>query len=144
MNLNSLHKIKARSKKRVGRGLGSGLGKTAGRGSKGQKARGKMPVGFVGSLPLYKKLPLKKGKGNPKLSSKPVAVKLSRLSTFAAKSSINIAKLIEAKIVSEKEARKGVKILGAGEVKSGLVVQVPISKAAQQIIEKAGGRVENA
>lgn len=144
MNLSSLNKIKGKSKKRLGRGLGSGLGKTAGRGSKGQKARGKMPIGFIGSLPLYKKLPLKKGKGNPKISSKPVAVNLSRLSVFAAKSSIDIAKLIEAKIVSEKEARGGVKVLGTGEVKPGLVIQVPISKAAQQIIEKAGGKVENA
>ncbi len=60
MKLHKLLKFKKDLKKRVGRGIGSGLGKTAGRGTKGQKARGKIPVGFSGSgLALFKKLPLK-------------------------------------------------------------------------------------
>lgn len=65
MKLNQLPKLKNRGKKRLGRGLGSGKGKTAGRGTKGQKARGKIPVNFSGAgLALYKKLPLRRGKGN--------------------------------------------------------------------------------
>ena len=64
---------RASTLKRLGRGIGSGKGKTGGRGSKGQKARGKVPLAFAGSnLPLYKKLPLRKGLGNRKVSGKPV------------------------------------------------------------------------
>lgn len=75
MKLNQLIKVKTKNKKRLGRGIGSGKGKTAGRGTKGQKARGKIPAGFVGATPLYKKLPLRRGKGNPKLSKKEKAIK---------------------------------------------------------------------
>lgn len=75
MKLHELMKVRAKSRKRLGRGLGSGKGKTAGRGTKGQKARGKIPATFVGSLPLYKKLPLKRGQGNPKPSKKEKSVR---------------------------------------------------------------------
>lgn len=71
MNLSQLPKIVHRSKKRIGRGHGSGKVKTAGRGSKGQKARGKIPAGFEGGqLPLIKRLPLLRGKGK-NISRKP-------------------------------------------------------------------------
>lgn len=69
MKLHQLTKIKTKDKKRLGRGIGSGKGKTAGRGTKGQKARGKIPQTFTGGLSLYKKLPLRRGYGNPKMSS---------------------------------------------------------------------------
>lgn len=75
MKLHELMKIKTKNRKRLGRGLGSGKGKTVGRGTKGQKARGKMPAGFVGNLPLYKKLPLRRGKGNPNPSKKEKKIK---------------------------------------------------------------------
>ncbi len=77
MKLNELTKVKEISKKRLGRGLGSGKGKTSGRGTKGQKARGKIPAGFIGGLAFYKKLPLKKGQGNTKQSDNPKIIKLS-------------------------------------------------------------------
>lgn len=109
-------KIKANTKKIVGRGIGSGKGKTAGRGTKGQKSRGKIPAAFTGNFPLYKKLPLKRGKGNPKLSTKPKLINLSRLNVFKAKEVVDIAKLLEAKIISEKQAKRGVKILGKRHV----------------------------
>lgn len=54
-----------KAKKRLGRGQGSGRGKTSGRGTKGQKARGKLRLGFNGGVAMYRKLPLKRGKGNP-------------------------------------------------------------------------------
>lgn len=70
MKLNQMVSIKSKPKKRLGRGIGSGKGKTAGRGTKGQKARGKIPIGLGGGLPLYKKLPLRRGQGNRSPSKK--------------------------------------------------------------------------
>lgn len=143
MRLDQLLRVKLKNKKRVGRGLGSGKGKTSGRGSKGQKSRGKIPVGFTGGLPLYKKLPLRRGQGNPKLSDKLVPIKLSKLNVFKSKTVVDLAKLIEAKIITEKEAKKGVKILSEGEINISLVVKLPVSKTAKESIEKKGGKVED-
>lgn len=130
-------------KKRLGRGIGSGKGKTAGRGTKGQKARGKIPATFTGSLSLYKKLPLKKGKGNRKVSVKPKLINVSRLSIFKPKTVVDIGRLLEEKIVSQKDVERGVKILGEGEIKIALTVKLPVSSAARRKLEKAGGKVEN-
>lgn len=143
MKLHQLLKVKYRSKKRLGRGLGSGKGKTAGRGTKGQKARGKIPVGFVGSLPLYKKLPLKRGYGNFKPSEKFKIIKLSALDIFPAKSVVDLEQLIKMNIISPKMAKKGVKILG-GEIKKALTVKLAVSKGAKKMIEKHGGKVDYA
>ncbi len=143
MKLHQLLKVKTNSKKRLGRGLGSGKGKTGGRGTKGQKARGTIPVTFTGSLPLYKKLPLRRGKGNTKVSEKPKIINLSSLSIFKSKEVVDLGKLIEAKIISLKQARKGVKILGNGEINQILTVKLPVSNSAQRKIEKLGGKVEN-
>ena len=83
MKLDQLPKVKQISKKRIGRGLGSGKGKTAGKGTKGQNARGKMRLGFVGGgLPLYRKLPLVRGKGNPGTRGKLFGANLSSLSNI--------------------------------------------------------------
>ncbi|MBI4038535.1 50S ribosomal protein L15 [Candidatus Daviesbacteria bacterium] len=144
MKLHQLIKIKARSKKRRGRGIGSGKGKTAGRGSKGQKARGKIPLTFTGSLSLYKKLPLRRGFGNPKLTSKLKLVSLSQLNIFNPKTVIDLEQLIKAKIISQRQARMGVKILGNGEVKHPLVIKLSLSSSARQKIEDKGGKVEYA
>lgn len=141
MKLYELLKINKRPKKRLGRGIGSGKGKTAGRGTKGQKARGKIPATFTGGLSLYKKLPLRRGKGNPKLSKKPKLVSLSQLNIFKVKEVVGIEKLLEAKIISEKQAKQGVKILGNGEIDKALIIKVPVSNSARKFIEKAGGKV---
>lgn len=143
MKLHELLKVKTQSKKKLGRGLGSGKGKTAGRGTKGQKARGKIPVTFTGSLPLYKKLPLRRGKGNVKVSTKPKIIKLSKLGVFKTKTVVDLVKLLEANLISQKDAKKGVKILGDGEIKSALTIKLPVSDSVRQIVEKAGGKVEN-
>ena len=143
MKLHELLKVKTRSKKRLGRGLGSGKGKTGGRGTKGQKARGKIPATFTGSLSLYKKLPLKRGKGNPKLSGGYTIVNLSKLDVFKAKEVVDISKLLEAKIISEREAKKGVKILGNGELSHPLTVKLLVSNSVRERIEKSGGKVIN-
>lgn len=143
MNLTSLTKISTRPKKRIGRGLGSGKGKTGGKGYKGQKVRGKIPASFVGgSLPLYKKLPFKRGWGNKKSGEKPVIVKTSKLSVFGPKTEVNLESLIEKGLVSEQEAkRRGVKILSDSRIETALTVQLPVSKKARELIEKAGGKV---
>lgn len=144
MKLNNLQKIIGKSKKRVGRGIGSGKGKTGGRGTKGQKARGKIPSSFIGgSLPLYKKLPFVRGWGNKKSNPKPVILTLDHLNRFKPNSKVTISSLMEAKIIIGRNARgRGVKILDKGEVKvSGLTVEVPVSKKAKAIIEKSGGKV---
>ena len=143
MKLHELTKITTRPNKRVGRGLGSGKGKTAGRGTKGQKARGKIPQSFIGgTLPLYKRLPLRRGQGNLRPLSKPIPLGLDKLGIFKDKSIISLEALIKEKIVSEKEAKRGIKILGQGEIKSALVIRIPISLSAQKKIEEAGGKVE--
>lgn len=142
MKLYELLKVKVKPKKRLGRGIGSGKGKTAGRGTKGQKARGKIPVTFTGSLSLYKKLPLKRGKGNPSVSAKLKLLSLSKLSVFKAKEVVDMEKLLEAKIVSGKEAKKGVKVLNYGKIDRALTIKLPVSESARKKIEKVGGKVE--
>lgn len=144
MKINETIKIKNRRKKRVGRGIGSGLGKTAGRGTKGQKARGKIPAAFTGAgLPTYKKLPLKRGLGNRSTSQKPKIIQLSQLNVFKTKSVVDLESLLREKLVNEKELKNGVKILANEGLTQALVVKVPVSLKAKSEIEKKGGKVEN-
>ncbi len=147
MKLNELVKISDRRKKRLGRGIGSGLGKTSGRGTKGQKARGKMSVGFTGAgLPTYKKLPLRRGLGNRVVSLKPKILDLSKLSIFKTNSIIDLETLLESKLITKKDVKQGVKILASKTTKSEsikkLIVKLSVSKQAKQEIDKMGGRVE--
>ncbi len=145
--LNSLPKLKDRSQKRIGRGLGSGKGKTGGRGQKGQKARGGIPAANVGGgLILYKKLPYKRGwsrtHGNPPRSSKPVLLSLSDLKGYKNSGVVDMESLVKLGVVMDKDIKKyGVKILGKGELTLKLEVKVPTSQKARELIEKAGGKV---
>lgn len=130
------------SKKRVGRGIGSGKGKTAGRGTKGQKARGKIPAVFSGSgLALYKKLPLKRGLGNRKVSGKLKALSLEKLNIFKTNSVIDLEQLLKNKLISKRDMQKGVKILAGGKLTSSLTVKLPVSKKAAEEIIKMGGKL---
>ncbi len=143
MKLHELSKVVERSKKRVGRGLGSGKGKTSGRGTKGQKARGKVAPGFIGgTLPMYKKFPYRRGLGNPKMSAKMVTLSLDKLSAFAAGTTIDLQSVIEKGLVSESNAKKyGVKIMSDGEITKALNIKLPVTASAAAKIEKAGGKV---
>jgi len=143
MELSQLPKVVGKRKKRSGRGSGSGRGKTAGRGTKGQKARGKVRVGFEGGqTPLIKRLPLRRGKGNLKISKRPLVVNLKILDLLPKDSMVDLENLIKAKIVDEREAHLfGVKILGDGEIKVPLTINLPISNRAKKKIEEAGGRI---
>src|SRR3972149_12002349 len=95
MNLHELKQIKKKSKKRVGRGYSSGKGKTASRGAKGQKKRGKIKIGFEGGqLPLQKRLPQKRGLGNVKLA-KAITLTISQLNLLPSRSVVDVKTLKE-------------------------------------------------
>lgn len=143
MQLNNLDKLTTPSAKRLGRGIGSGRGKTSGRGMKGQKARGKIPAANVGGgLIYYKKLPYRRGLGNSKVSGKPTLVKVSELNVFKTGAVVTMAALLENKLVNEKSAKKGVKIVNGGEMTiKNLSVEVPVTKSAKSVIEHSGGKV---
>ena len=126
---------------RRGRGHGSGNGKTAGKGHKGQKARSGAPrPGFEGGqMPLYRRLPKRGFKCRN--SKEIVAINVDVLNRFDQDSVVTVASLIEAGVV--KNPRDGVKILGNGELTKRLTVSVDaVSKAAAEKIEAAGGKVE--
>lgn len=145
MNLSQLEKLKTKSKKRVGLGHGSGRGKTSGRGTKGQKARGKIPLSFEGgALPLTKRLPFLRGKGrNRSLQEKPELINVEALNVFPKETVVTIEALVKQGIVTLESAKqKGVKILGDGDLQVALVVTLPVSKGAAEKIKKAGGTVE--
>lgn len=127
--------------KRKGRGHGSGNGKTAGYGHKGQKARsGVKKAGFEGGqMPLQRRLP-KRGFNNI-FATKYATVKVSDLEKFEAGSVVTAEVLIEKGII--KKALDGVKVLGNGELTKELTVQVAAYTAsAKEKIEKAGGKAE--
>ena len=126
---------------RRGRGHGSGNGKTAGKGHKGQKARSGAPrPGFEGGqMPLYRRLP-KRGFTCPS-SKEIVAINLSALEVFENDAVVDVNALIEAGIV--KNPRDGVKILGNGELTKKLNVKVDaFSASAKEKIEALGGTAE--
>jgi len=143
-NMEPLQKLTENSKRRVGRGHGSGRVKTSGRGTKGQKARGKIKLHFEGgALPLIKRLPFHRGKGrNSVFKRKPIAVNVGFLDILPVNSIIDAKLLVEHKIVSGDAMDFGVKILGDGEITKAFTVKVVASKTAQAKIEKAGGKVE--
>ena len=130
--------------KRKGRGIGSGLGKTAGKGHKGQKARsggGKGPYFEGGQTPLQRRMP-KRGFTNAKFKVEYTEVNVDMLDRFDANAEITPELLLEAGLVKQVK-NGGIKILGNGEVNKAFVVKAnAVSKGAQEKIEAAGGRVE--
>jgi large subunit ribosomal protein L15 len=131
-----------KKRKRVGRGPGSGIGKTAGRGGKGQTARsgGSIPRGFEGGqMPLQRRLP-KRGFKNP-FRKEWVVVNVGRLDVFRSGSVVDIAALLARGLI--REVGDGVKILGKGELKKKLTVRAhAISAGALEKLQKAGGVFE--
>ena len=144
MDLNTLVKITNKKKRRLGRGHGSGRVKTSGRGTKGQNARGTRPLSFEGgAVSLIKRLPFRRGKGRNKVfKKKPIIINVKALNAFKKGSIVNLDSLIKNHIVEASDAKVyGVKILGDGELKVALKVQLPLSKGAKEKIEKIGGTV---
>ena len=144
MELSNLPRITQKESRRVGRGHGSGRGKTAGRGTKGQKSRKNIPLAFEGgALPLVKRLPFLRGRGRNKVfKPHPIAINISSLNKFSKKTTIDIDTLIKYGIVGDVARNLGVKILSDGDLSVLLMVKVPVSAGARKKIEKAGGTVE--
>ncbi len=152
LNLSNLQPAQERvTRKRVGRGPGSGTGKFSGRGIKGQKSRSgshKMRAGFEGGqMPIYMRIG--KLRGNTSKDAMPVGpfrtetvpVNLRDLDRFAAGDEVTPESLVEKKLI--KNTKIDVKLLGTGDVSKKLVVRVhAISKSAREKIEAAGGTVE--
>ncbi len=136
-----------KARKRVGRGIGSGSGKTGGRGVKGQKSRSGVAIkGFEGGqMPIYRRLP-KRGFTNIFASDFNV-VSVGRLQTAVDAGKLDAAKPIDAAALKEagviRRVKDGVRILSDGELKAKLTIEAAgASKAAIAKIEKAGGSVK--
>src|SRR3989344_6933778 len=145
MKLSSLKRITKTRQKRLGQGHGSGRGKTAGRGTKGQKAKGNIPLSFEGgALTLIKRLPFMRGKGkNKSFKNGPIIVNVKVLNLLKKGTIVDMKSLIDQKIVDSEYANKnGVKILGDGDLNVSLTVKLPVSKGAAKKILEAGGKVE--
>ncbi len=142
MKVHELEVVAAKDKKRVGRGIGSGYGKTAGRGTKGQNARtgGGVRPGFEGGQnPLAKRLPKKRGFASLNRISYQV-VNLSSLDKFNAGDIVGIAELVKAGLV--KYSDRPVKILAQGVIAKKLIISVQAaSLKARDSIVKAGGSI---
>ncbi len=131
------------SKKRVGRGPGSGLGKTSGRGHKGQNARSGGGVSAVfegGQIPLYKRLP-RKGFSNARFRTEYAIVNITDLNVFEDGTVVTPVLLKEAKIV--RKQLDGIKILGDGNLEKKLTIQAhKFSKSALTKIKESGSKAE--
>ena len=145
MQLNSLIKSK-RKKIRVGRGIGSGRGKTSSRGHKGQKSRSGVAIKSFegGQMPLYRRLP-KRGFKSQKIKNCAI-LNLSKIQSIFDKNKNKLTKSLDLKILKEKKLinRKflKLKILGKGEIKSSVEITANYaSKQALEKIEKAGGKI---
>ena len=132
-----------RTRKRVGRGPGSGLGKTAGRGEKGQKSRSgfsRKPGFEGGQMPLHRRIP-KRGFTNHRFRKEFAVVNLERLELFEAGTIVTPEVLIERGVI--KRVRDGVKILGNGTLSKPLTVRAHrFSESSQKAIVEQGGKAE--
>lgn len=141
-----LPKVKTRSKKRLGRGYGSGKGgHTSSRGQKGQKSRSKIHILFEGvkvKKSLIRRLPLQRGKAKNSARPKPLIVTTEQLNIFKSGEKVTLKTLVKKSLISPKDVAKGVKILSGGKLEKKLSIEVPASSKAGKIIEKAGGSIK--
>ena len=135
-----------RPKKRVGRGIGSGSGKTSGKGHKGQKARSGVAVRTFegGQMPIYRRLP-KRGFKNP-FRKVFVPVNLDRLQAAVDAGKIDSGRTVDLQVLQQagliSSRRDGVRLLARGQIKTPLTIEIDsTSKAAAEAVEKAGGRI---
>ena len=147
MKLNKLTSKETKSKKRLGRGIGSSRGKTCGRGHKGQKSRSGVAIKSFegGQMPLYRRLP-KRGFKNVVNKKNIAIINLSRIQEIIIKqkailnNKINLTNLQKSKLLNKKHRK--LKLLGTGDLKQKFDIEVnSISKSAKEKIEKLGGKV---
>ena len=146
VNLSSLSKTKIK-KKRIGRGIGSGKGKTSGRGVKGQKSRSGVAIKSFegGQMPLYRRLPKR---GFNSISSEKIAIlNLEKIQTYIDKKTINASEILNTELLKKlkiinKNSTK-LKILGTGEIKDKVNIEANLaSKSAVEKLEKIGGSIQ--
>ena len=145
ITLNTTSKVISK-KMRVGRGIGSGKGKTSGRGVKGQKSRSGVAIKSFegGQMPLYRRLP-KRG-FNPINKIKIAKINLEKIQTFIDKKTINSSDTIDSKLLKKlkiiNKNSQMLKILGTGEIKVKVNIEADlISKSAKEKLEKIGGSI---
>ena len=147
MKLNDLKPVDGATRKgsRVGRGHGSGSGKTSGRGHKGQKARsggGVRPQFEGGQMPLYRRLP-KRGFNNKRFAKHYITVNVGALSAMEEGETVTAELLAERGVISLPKVNDGLKILGDGELTKKLDVKAAaFTSTAKEKIEAAGGTCE--
>ena len=133
-----------KSVKRLGRGIGSGTGKTAGKGHKGQNARsgGGVRAGFEGgNIPMIRKLPMR-GFNNKNFAKRYACVNVGDLEAFEANAVIDQELLYQTRFIG-KRSEYGLKVLGNGEITKPLTIKAAkVTKQAREKIEKVGGKVE--
>ena len=144
--LNKITKIK-KTKIRVGRGIGSGKGKTSGRGVKGQKSRSGVAIKSFegGQMPLYRRLP-KRG-FNPIVKKNIAILNLDKIQTYIDKKSIKSSDTINTDLLKKlhliNKNSKKLKILGSGEIKDKINIEADLaSKSAVEKLEKIGGSIQ--
>ena len=147
MKLNALNSKNSKSKKRLGRGIGSSKGKTSGRGHKGQKSRSGVAIKSFegGQMPLYRRLP-KRGFKSFKKNHNIALINISRIQQIINKhnniinNKINLLNLKKLKLINNKYTK--LKLLGDGEIKGKFDIEVNyISKSAKEKVEKLGGKI---
>ncbi len=147
MKINELRPVEGSRAKawRKGRGHGSGNGKTAGRGHKGQKARagGGVRLQFEGGqMPLYRRMP-KRGFNNKRFAKHYIVVNVGQLEDFAAEAVVDAQALANVGVISLPKVNDGIKILGSGELTKKLTVKAAaFTASAKAKIEAAGGVCE--
>ena len=146
INLNNRNKIN-KSKIRVGRGIGSGKGKTSGRGVKGQKSRSGVAIKSFegGQMPLYRRLP-KRG-FNPISRNEIAILNLEKIQSFIDKKNIKTSDMLNSELLKKlkliSKNSKKLKILGTGEIKEKIIIQADLaSKSALKKLEKIGGSIQ--
>ena len=147
MKLNSLNSGNKKFKKRLGRGIGSGKGKTSGRGHKGQKSRSGVAIKSFegGQMPLYRRLP-KRG-FNPIQKENIAILNLDKIQSFINKKTINTNDILNSSSLKKlkliNKNSKKLKILGSGEIKDKINIEADLaSKSALEKLEKIGGSIQ--
>ena len=147
MKLNTLSSRGLKSKRRIGRGIGSSKGKTSGRGHKGQKSRSGVAIKSFegGQMPLYRRLP-KRGFKAINKKKNTAMINLSKIQDLLIKKKIkledkiNLINLKKSKFINKKYSK--LKLLGAGDLKQKMDIEVNfISKSAKEKVEKLGGKI---
>ena len=147
MKLNTLKSKNSKSRKKLGRGIGSSKGKTSGRGHKGQKSRSGVAIKSFegGQMPLYRRLP-KRGFKSIKKNNNTALINLSKIQKIINKQKnvvdqkISLSNLKKLKLINNKYTK--LKLLGDGEVKEKFDIEVNfISKSAKEKVEKLGGKI---